>query len=64
MDNESAKFINDLFNKIQSCRVDVAIMNGQRKFKDIVDDDIVKSAEALAREIQFLKRKGESNEED
>ena len=49
--------INLLFNMIQSCRTEVAIIKYRQEYKNIKDNELVKVAEALAEEIQFLKRK-------
>lgn len=44
---------NQLFNAIQKCRVDVDIMINKKK---TVDEDTIKSAQALARDIQWLRK--------
>lgn len=46
--------INILFNMVQKCRVDVTIMRGRKEYKGKKDADLVKSAEALAREVRQL----------
>ena len=46
--------INILFNMVQKCRVDVSIMRGRSEYKGKKDAELVKSAEALAREVRQL----------
>ena len=52
--------VNILFNMIQKCRVELAIMRGRNEYEDIVDTELVKVAEAVAREAEQTlgKRKG------
>lgn len=46
--------INILFNMVQKCRTEVSVMRGRSEYKGKKDMELVKSAEALAREIKKL----------
>ena len=45
--------VNKLFNMVQACRTDAAIMRGRRENYKI-DPDLVKAAEALAQELKSM----------
>ena len=43
--------INILFNMIQACRVELAIMKYKPEYQHTLDSEIIQSAEALSKEI-------------
>ena len=51
-------YINKLFNNIQKCRVDFEIIKNDKNY--ILDDDIVKAAEALARDMRYTYNKNKN----
>lgn len=58
MANKSDIFAqNELFNNIQKCRVDVEIMINNKK---TVDEDTIKAAQALARDIKVLSKNNDA----
>lgn len=51
------KNLNILFNMIQKCRTDASIIRFDiNKFCNLYDNELVKAAEALAQEVQFLRK--------
>jgi len=44
--------MNKLFNMVQKCRVDLEIMRNRSEFNGITDSELVKCAEALAKEAR------------
>lgn len=46
--------VNKLFNMIQKCRTEISIMQAKPEFNSIKDSDIIKCADALAKDVRSV----------